>query len=101
MRNAVTTNKTDFYREKSHFEFLGREVVPALKARAAATGERRIRIWSAACSTGEEPYTIAITLRESLERLLGWDVRILASDIDTDVLAQATQGIYSSCGRTS
>lgn len=92
--NAITTNKTDFYREGLHFEFLEKEFVPALKVRAARTGERRIRIWSAGCSSGEEPYTIAITLRESLENLLAWDVRILASDIDTQVLAQAAQGIY-------
>lgn len=92
--NAITTNKTDFYREKPHFEFLEQEIVPALKARAVQTGERRIRIWSAGCSSGEEPYTIAITLREALENLPAWDVRILASDIDTEVLARAAQGIY-------
>ncbi|HYL82436.1 MAG TPA: CheR family methyltransferase, partial [Candidatus Acidoferrum sp.] len=61
MLNAITTNKTDFYREKAHFDFLAAEVVPALKAAAAKTGERRIRIWSAGCSTGEEAYTIAVT----------------------------------------
>jgi chemotaxis protein methyltransferase CheR len=93
--NAMTTNKTDFYRERVHFDFLEREIVPALKARAARTGERRVRIWSAGCSTGEEPYTIALTLCEGLGRLLTWDVRILASDIDTDVLAQAERGVYA------
>ena len=92
--NAITTNKTDFYREPLHFDFLGNDFLPALKARAARNGERRIRIWSAGCSTGEEPYTIAITLREGIENLLTWDIRILASDIDTQVLAQAAQGIY-------
>ncbi len=92
--NAITTNKTDFYRERLHFEFLGSVVLPALKARAARTGERRIRIWSAGCSSGEEPYTIAFTLREGIESLLTWDIRILASDIDTQVLAQAARGIY-------
>ena len=92
--NAITTNKTDFYREKAHFDFLAAKVVPGLKAASAKTGERRIRIWSAGCSTGEEPYTIAITLRESLGNLLTWDLRILASDIDTDVLEQAARGIY-------
>lgn len=92
--NAITTNKTDFYREERHFEFLEQEIVPALKARAARTGERRIRIWSAGCSSGEEPYTIAITLREAVESLPAWDVRILASDIDTEVLTRATQAIY-------
>src|SRR5574337_238029 len=93
--NAITTNKTDFYREKAHFDFLEQEMVPAWKARAARTGERRIRIWSAGCSSGEEPYTIAITLRKAIENLHAWDVRILASDIDTEVLARARQGIYS------
>jgi chemotaxis protein methyltransferase CheR len=92
--NAITTNKTDFYREAHHFDFLAAEIIPALRARVARTGEYRIRIWSAGCSTGEEPYTIAITLREALPNLMAWDVRILASDIDTDVLEQAAQGIY-------
>ncbi|MCZ7626127.1 MAG: chemotaxis protein CheR [Candidatus Methylomirabilota bacterium] len=93
--NAITTNKTDFYREQPHFDFLAQELVPAWKTRAARTGERRIRIWSAGCSTGEEPYTIAITLRQAMDNLLGWDVRILASDIDTEVLVRAAQGVYT------
>lgn len=92
--NAITTNKTDFYRENWHFKFLEQEIVPALKARVARGGERRIRIWSAGCSSGEEPYTIAITLREAIESLLAWDIRILASDIDTEVLVRAAQAIY-------
>lgn len=93
--NAMTTNKTDFYRERVHFDFLERELIPGLKTRAAQTGERRIRIWSAGCSTGEESYTIALTVCEALGRLLTWDVRILASDIDTHVLAQAEAGLYT------
>jgi chemotaxis protein methyltransferase CheR len=93
--NAITTNKTDFFRERAHFELLTREVVPALKRRALQTGERRVRIWSAGCSTGEEAYTIALTLCEALGSLLTWDVRILASDIDTNVLAQGSAGVYS------
>ena len=93
--NAITTNKTDFYREKPHFDFLEQEMVPGWKARAARTGERRIRIWSAGCSSGEEPYTIAITLRQAIENFPAWDVRILASDIDTEVLGRAAQGIYA------
>jgi len=92
--NTMTTNKTDFYREQAHFEFLKQELIPEWKVRAARTGDRRIRIWSAGCSTGEEPYTIAITLYEGLGSLLTWDVRILASDIDTDVLGRAARGIY-------
>ncbi|MFB3818740.1 MAG: protein-glutamate O-methyltransferase CheR [Candidatus Methylomirabilales bacterium] len=93
--NAITTNKTDFFREPLHFEFLRSRVLPDMRAAAARTGSRRLRIWSAACSTGEEPYTIAITVREALESLAAWDVRILASDIDTQVLAQAEAGIYA------
>lgn len=93
--NAVTTNKTDFYRERHHFDYLRNEVIASLKERAAKTGQRRIRIWSAACSTGEEPYTIAITLLEALGNRLAWDIRILASDIDTDVLGRAERGIYA------
>jgi chemotaxis protein methyltransferase CheR len=93
--NAITTNKTDFYREPVHFEFLGQEVLGGLKTRASRGGDRRLRIWSAGCSTGEEPYTIAITVRDALGSLLTWDARILASDIDTKVLEQAARGIYT------
>jgi chemotaxis protein methyltransferase CheR len=92
--NAMTTNKTDFFREPAHFEFLEREVLPGLMARALRTGERRIRIWSAGCSTGEEPYTISLALCETLGKMLAWDVRILASDIDTEVLRRASEAIY-------
>jgi len=93
--NAITTNKTDFFRERVHFDFLADTVIPALKARAPRTGDRRIRIWSAGCSTGEEPYTLALTLCEQLGSLLTWDARILASDIDTNVLAHAMAGVYA------
>lgn len=93
--NAITTNKTDFYREPAHFEFLTQEVLAGVKSRAVRGGERRLRIWSAGCSTGEEPYTIAITVRDSLGSLLTWDARILASDIDTSVLERAASGTYA------
>ncbi len=92
--NAMTTNKTEFFREPHHFTYLKDVWLPSVRSRAAKTGERRIRIWSAGCSTGEEPYSIAITLWEGLQTLLGWDVRILASDIDTEVLARAQEGVY-------
>jgi chemotaxis protein methyltransferase CheR len=93
--NAMTTNKTDFYRETAHFTFLAKVMIPQLKERAARTGERRIRIWSAGCSTGEEAYTIGMTMADALGSTLTWDIRILASDIDTRVLAEAEQGIYA------
>jgi chemotaxis protein methyltransferase CheR len=92
--NCLTTNKTDFYREAHHFDFLRDTVVPRAKARAAAGGPKRFRLWCAASSTGEEPYTLALTLAEHLPKAQGWDVRILASDIDTAVLAAAARGVY-------
>jgi chemotaxis protein methyltransferase CheR len=92
--NCVTTNKTEFFREAHHFEFLRTHVLPAAEARAERTGRRRLRIWSAGCSTGEEPYSLALTLLEWLEDRPGWDVRILASDIDTNVLDAAARGQY-------
>jgi chemotaxis protein methyltransferase CheR len=92
--NAVTTNKTDFFRESHHFDYLRDQVIPALRTRAGSTGRRRLRIWSAGCSTGEEPYSLAITLAEHLGPLASWDVKIVASDIDTRVLNTASEGVY-------
>jgi chemotaxis protein methyltransferase CheR len=109
--NCVTTNKTSFFREMHHFEFLMRTLVPDLMAGATLGRARSIRIWSAACSTGEEPYSIAISLLEalktghvsgsvapgpgqSLSPPDGWQIEVVASDIDTVVLATAAQGIY-------
>ena len=95
MINAVTTHKTSFFREKHHFDCLReRLLIPA--NRNAAQGRREaIRIWSAGCSTGEEPYSIAITVAASLDRINTWDVKILGSDVDTEVLKKARVGIYS------
>jgi chemotaxis protein methyltransferase CheR len=90
--NCVTTNKTSFFRESHHFDFLAQTVVPEMRKAGVA---REVRVWSAACSTGEEPYSIAITLLEALRRLgSAWDVQVLASDIDTSVLNTAQRGIY-------
>ncbi len=96
MINMITTNKTSFFRESHHFDFLREVWVPELQRQAAAGGPRRLRIWSAACSTGQEPYSIAMTVRQALGPCFpAWDCRILASDIDTDVLAEAEEGVYS------
>lgn len=94
MINCITTNKTDFFRESHHFEFLTRTVFPALVRRAAAGGPRRVRVWSAASSLGHEPYSLAMTLREFAPFDASWDVRVLASDIDTNVLARAEEGLF-------
>ena len=88
MVDALTTNKTNFFREPAHFTFLRERVLPALPASAP------LRIWSAGCSTGEEPYTLAMTLHEALPDLARRDVRILATDISSRVLAQARAGRY-------
>jgi chemotaxis protein methyltransferase CheR len=94
MTNAITTNKTDFFREAHHFAFLRSEISAPLVAKAAAGGSRSLRIWSAGCSSGEEPYSIALTVLDNLPGASSWDVKILASDIDTDMLAKAQEGVY-------
>jgi chemotaxis protein methyltransferase CheR len=91
--NIITTNLTSFFREKHHFDFLASEVLPAIQ-RAHASG-RRLRIWSAGCSTGAEPYSIAMVLREVIPDIDQWDARILATDLDTNCLAKAEAGLYS------
>jgi len=90
--NAVTTNLTSFFRENHHFEHLKTEVLPELIARAKAGG--RVRIWSAACSDGQEPYSIALTVLSMLPNASDYDFRILATDIDPKILAQARAGAY-------
>lgn len=86
--DALTTNHTSFFREPAHFDFLRKEFLPQLKNRES------INIWSAACSTGEEPYSIAMCILEEIGTAAPGQVRILATDISTRVLAKAGQGIY-------
>ena len=96
MINRVTTNKTSFFREEHHFEYLSNVVFPRLIDEAnSGQRKKKLRIWCAAASTGEEPYSLAITVRDTFAKLHGWDIRILASDIDTAVLETARSGIYS------
>jgi chemotaxis protein methyltransferase CheR len=90
--NAITTNLTAFFREAHHFHFL-REQLLAVQA-AARGSARRLRFWSAGCSSGEEPYSLAMTIREALPAACGWDIRILATDLDTEVLGRGQRGVY-------
>jgi chemotaxis protein methyltransferase CheR len=124
--NCVTTNKTSFFRERHHFDFLAGTVVPELQSAALRGGARSVRVWSAASSTGEEAYSVAITLLEALypnslpasplsqrnataRAGLGacafspgsWRIEIVASDIDTKVLDTARRAIYSADSLTS
>ncbi len=91
MINAITTNKTDFFREAHHFKFLTEHVFPEHRKKKS----RRLRLWSAATATGEEAYSLAMTVREAFTDIANWDIKILATDIDTQVLAHAHTGVYS------
>ena len=93
MINAITTNKTDFFREPHHFEFLATEFFPAHRRNPQRS--KPLRIWSAGSSSGEEAYSIAMTALETMSPRTDRDVLILASDIDTDMLARAESGVYS------
>lgn len=92
--NAISTNLTKFFREAHHFDHFRTHVAgPFARAGHSATG-RRLRVWSAGCSTGEEPYTIAAVLKREIRDIDRHDVRILATDIDTEVLARGARGEY-------
>ena len=86
--DLISTNKTDFFREPVHFEFLRTRILPELQRL------KQVRIWSAACSSGEEPYSIAMSVADGVEYPPQWDCRILASDLSTRVLSKAASGIY-------
>lgn len=92
MLSYLTTNFTRFFRENHHFEHLRDAVLPELFARAKAGG--RVRIWSAACSDGQEPYSIALTILSMMPNAADYDLKILATDIDPKILAIAREGAY-------
>ena len=92
--NCITTNKTDFLREPHHFRFLKEVAFPEIVKRGQQTGTNKVRVWSAACSTGPEAYSIAMTARDFFDPMPGWDIRILASDIDSNCLKTASLGRY-------
>jgi chemotaxis protein methyltransferase CheR len=93
MLDALSTNLTYFFREPRHFDVLKETVVPEMLA--SHRDDRRLRIWCAGCSSGEEPYSIAIVLKEAIPDLARWDVGILATDLSTQMLRAAREGIYT------
>ncbi|MEW6067254.1 MAG: protein-glutamate O-methyltransferase [Nitrospirota bacterium] len=94
MIDVVTTNKTDFFREPAHFDYLIQEILPELVTKEKMGFRKKLMVWSAGCSTGEEPYTLAIVMNEFAEKNAGFSYSILASDISTRVLEKAKVGIY-------
>ena len=88
--NSITTNLTFFFRENHHFEYLTNTVIPELLKKNATS--KKIRIWSAGCSTGEEPYSIAIVLKECVPA--GWDAKVIATDLDSNVVNTGKAGVY-------
>ncbi|HEY8965435.1 MAG TPA: protein-glutamate O-methyltransferase CheR [Candidatus Methylacidiphilales bacterium] len=93
--DAISTNHTFFFREIKHFEFMENTVLPWAAAEASKTGKKQFRVWSAASSSGEEPYSIAIQLTDHFKRNPGWSWKIEATDISTKILAQAREGVYA------
>jgi chemotaxis protein methyltransferase CheR len=89
--NSITTNLTFFFRENHHFDYLAEQVIPSLLVANAAS--RQIRIWSAGCSTGEEPYSIGIILKEKVPS--DWDVQVIATDLDSNVVQTGLNGVYT------
>jgi chemotaxis protein methyltransferase CheR len=96
--DAISTNLTSFFREPQHFDFLMSTFLPALLEKKRKAGDGRVLAWSAACSSGEEPYSMAMTILDAVNRIdagsLRWDLRLLATDISTAMLAQARAGVY-------
>lgn len=94
--NALTTNLTSFFRESHHFEHLAQVVLPGVRQRQTGQSRPRLRIWSAGCSSGQEPYTIAMVVASTLGAdIRRWDARILATDIDTNMVETARRGVYA------
>ncbi|MBI4667250.1 MAG: protein-glutamate O-methyltransferase CheR [Nitrospinae bacterium] len=93
--DAISTNLTSFFREANHFNYLKKNVLPDVLLRKKTDPLKEIRAWSAGCSTGEEPYSISFILLETLESMPSMDVKLLATDLSTKVLAKAARGIYT------
>ena len=92
--DSLSTNLTSFFREYQHFEFMRKQLLPSLMERRRKQQRFRIRGWSAGCSSGEESYSIAITLLDAVGCQGRWDMKLLATDISTQMLETAQEGIY-------
>lgn len=93
--DQVSTNLTYFFREPAHFDFMSKSFFPEIMAKKKTRNQKRIRIWSAACSSGEEPYSLAITAREAIGDDTSWDLKILATDLSTRMLRKGIEGRYN------
>jgi chemotaxis protein methyltransferase CheR len=91
--DAMTTNETSFFRDSHPFDTMRQSVIPGLIERRASV--RTLRIWSAACSTGQEPYSLAMMMKDNFPILAGWKVEIIATDLSPTVLDRAREGLYS------
>lgn len=94
--NSITTNLTSFFREKHHYDYLRETAIPVILKRNKLS--KKLRIWSAGCSTGQEAYCLAMTLRNSIPDFDRWDVKILATDLDEKCLNTAREGVYAAEG---
>jgi chemotaxis protein methyltransferase CheR len=91
--DSIATNFTSFFREPQHFDYLQKNFLPEVMARKE-DGQKRLRFWSAGCSSGEEPYSLLISLCETIENFPSWDIKILATDLSQKILKTAMEGIY-------
>ena len=91
--SVLTTNVSSFFREKHHFEIFERDLLPGMLAKARAGG--KVRIWSAGCSSGQEPYSIAMMLLKRVPDIASLDVKVLGTDIDHEIIARARSALYS------
>ena len=96
--NAITTTKTEFFREREHFDWLSQEIFPSIKQSHLESGRKKIRLWSAGCSSGQEAYSLGMTALDSFRDQLDseFDLRILGTDVNTEALSIARAGIYPS-----
>ena len=92
--NRISTNHTFFYREAAHFDFMKERALPTLQKQLSNDSDKTLRVWCAASSSGEEPYTLAMILKEFLGGANGWDARVLATDISETALQKAVVGVY-------